>query len=224
MSNAIGALFGRSPIRPVQEHMAKAQNCVALLGEILEAGFNNEWQKAEELFQAISTAENAADKLERDIRIHLPKSLFLPVARSDLIDLVRYQDRMSNRAKEIAGLVVGRKMQTPENLVGLMREHYQNALNTSTQALKAINELDELLVAGFGGREAVFVEGLVVELDRLKNKSESSQSELRSCLFDMEDSLQPIEAVFLYKVIDKIEEIAGIAYKLGGSLLLLVAR
>ncbi len=57
MANPIGALFGRSPIRPIIEHMAKAQNCVTLLGDFLEASFSKDWQKAEVLQQAIRAAE-----------------------------------------------------------------------------------------------------------------------------------------------------------------------
>ncbi len=224
MTNTIGALFGRSPIRPIQEHMAKVQSCVVLLGDFLDASFNDDWKQAKKVYRAISVAENAADDIKRDIRRHLPKSLFLPVARSDLLGLLSNQDRIAGRAKEVAVLMLVRKMKIPESLVDLMRENYQNALNTSSQALIAINELDELLETGFRGKEADFVESLITELERLENKSDSSQANLRKHLFKIEDSLPPIHAIFLYKIIDLTEEIADLSYKLGGSLLLLVAR
>ena len=224
MNNPIGALFGRSPIKPMQEHMAKAQDCVVLLGDFLDASFNDDWKKAKAVYKAISIAENTADDIKRDIRGHLPKSLFLPVARSDLLGMLSNQDRIADRAKEIAGLMLGRKMKIPESLVDLMRDNYQNALNTSAQALIAINELDELLETGFRGKEAEFVESLISELERLEKKSDLSQAHLRKRLFKIEDSLPPIQVMFLYKIIDLTEEIADLSYKLGGSLLLLVAR
>lgn len=46
MSSPLSALFGRSPIGPIQEHMAKAQQCVILLGNFLEASFAKDWVKA----------------------------------------------------------------------------------------------------------------------------------------------------------------------------------
>jgi len=204
--------------------MAKVEDCVVLLGGFLDASFEGDWKKAKKIYKAISTAENAADDIKRDIRSHLPKSLFLPVARSDLLGLLSNQDRIADRAKEIAGLMLGRKMEIPESLVELMRENYQNALNTSAQAVIAINELDELLETGFRGKEAEFVESLVAELERLENKSDLSQAHLRKRLFKIEDTLPPIHTMFLYRIIDLTEEIADISYKLGGSLLLLVAR
>jgi predicted phosphate transport protein (TIGR00153 family) len=224
MSNPIGALFGRSPIKPIQEHMGKVQDCVVLLGDFLDASFEEDWKTAKKVYKAISIAENAADDIKRDIRSHLPKSLFLPVARSDLLGLLSNQDRIADRAKEIAGLMLGRKIVIPESLVEFTRQNYQNALNTSAQAVKAINELDELLETGFRGKEAEFVESLIAELEKLENKSDLSQAHLRKQLFKIEDSLPPVHAMFLYKIIDLTEEIADISYKLGGSLLLLVAR
>ena len=97
MNNPISALFGPSPIRPIQKHMAKAQNCITLLGDFLEATYSKEWQKAEEIQETICKTENEADTLKREIRTHLPRSLWLPVARNDLLEMLQIQDRLANR-------------------------------------------------------------------------------------------------------------------------------
>ncbi len=224
MANPIGALFGRSPIRPIIEHMAKAQNCVAILGDFLEASFSKDWQKAEVLQQAIRAAENEADTLKGNIRAHLPKSLLLPVARTDLLELLSIQDRLANRTKDIAGLMLGRKMEIPDSLIEPTRAYYQRSLSASAQALKAINELDELLEAGFRGKEVDLVESLIGELNVLENKSDRSQIALRASLFALEDSLPAVHVMFLYKIIELIGEIADDSQKVGSRLLVLMAR
>lgn len=224
MNNPISALFGPSPIRPIQEHMAKAQSCIALLGDFLEASFSKNWKEAEEIQQAIHKKENEADTLKREIRTHLPRSLWLPVARNDLLEMLHIQDHLANRARDIAGIMLGRKIEIPEELVECVRDYYQKNLNTSAQALKAINELDELLETGFRGREATLVEKLVVELDELEHQSDVSQIKLRAMLFQMEDSLPPVHVMFLYKIIDRLGELADISQKVGSRLLLLIAK
>ena len=224
MNNPISALFGPSPIRPIQEHMAKAQSCIALLGDFLEASFSKKWKEAEEIQQAIHKKENEADTLKREIRTHLPRSLWLPVARNDLLEMLQIQDRLANRARDIAGIMLGRKIEIPAELVECVRDYYQKNLNTSAQALKAINELDELLETGFRGKEATLVEGLVVELDELEHQSDVSQVKLRAMLFQMEDSLPPVHVIFLYKIIDRLGELADISQKIGSRLLLLIAK
>ena len=224
MTSPLGALFGRSPIGPVQVHMVKAQSCITLLGDFLEASFSKDWQKAAEIQQAIRGVENEADAIKRDIRNRLPRSLWLPVARNDLLELVRIQDRLANRAKDIAGLMLGRKMEIPAELIDAVRKNYQTNLNTSAQALKIIHELDELLETGFRGKEANLVEELVIKLDELEHESDVSQGKLRSMLFQLEGSLLPVNVMFLYKIIDMLGGISDISQKVGSLLLQLVAH
>lgn len=224
MSSPLSALFGRSPIRPIQEHMAKAQHCVVLLGDFLEASFKKDWLQAEQLQQQISACENEADELKYGVRTHLPKSLLLPVARADLLSLLNTQDKLANRTKDIAGLMLGRKMEVPESLIDSMRVYYQQSLNASVQALKSINELDELLETGFRGKEVEFVETLIEELNELEHQNDLTQIGIRASLFKLEPELPPVNVMFLYKVIDLIGDVADISQMIGGRLSLLMAR
>ena len=113
-----------------------------------------DWDRVEQVQQEMSRLEHEADKLKKSVRLHLPKSLFLPVPRSDLLELLSVQDKVANRAKDIAGLMLGRQMAIPQALQPLMRTYVQRSVDASAQALKAMNELDELLETGFAGREA----------------------------------------------------------------------
>lgn len=224
MSSPLSALFGRSPIRPIQEHMARAQQCVVLLGDFLEATYNRDWQRAEQLQQQISTGEREADALKYNIRTHLPKGLLLPVARTDLLSLLNSQDKLANRTKDIAGLMLGRKMEVPSSLVESMRIYYHQSLNASAQALKSINELDELLETGFRGKEVEFVEKLIAELDEMEQQNDITQVGIRASLLKMEGDLPPVNVMFLYKVIDLIGDVADTSQMIGSRLSLLMAR
>ena len=115
-ANILGNLFGRSPIGPIQEHMQIANQAVQLLPELLRASSTGDWEAARDLHKDIEKAERAADKLKRSVRRHLPKSLFLPVPRSDLLGLVSMQDSVANTARDIAVIVMGRNMRFPEAL------------------------------------------------------------------------------------------------------------
>ena len=125
MSNPLGALFAQSPIRPIQEHMAKAQSCVVLLREFLEASFVKDWEKAYSLQQEIRRIENEADDIKANVRISLPKNIFLPVPRTDLLGLLSTQDKLANGAKDVAGLMLGRKMEIPSPLTDNFRIYFE---------------------------------------------------------------------------------------------------
>jgi len=204
--------------------MAIAHNCVELLGDFLEASFQKDWDAALNFQQEIRNRENSADDLKSSVRTNLPKSLFLPVSRTDLLELLHTQDKLANRAKDIAGLMLGRRMEIPESLVQEVRDYYSESLQASKQALKVINELDELLETGFRGREVDLVEELISELDELEHQTDVSQVKLRAKLYELEETLPPVHVMFLYKVIDQIGDLADISESVGARLLLLIAR
>lgn len=217
-------LFGQSPIKPIQGHMTKAHQCATELLPFFDALLADDWSKAAGLQQVIAGLEREADVLKKNVRLHLPKSLFLPVPRSDLLELVTMQDKIANISKDIAGIMTGRQMSIPDSMAGAFREYVSLAIDTSAQALKAIQEMDELLETGFRGREVDLVEGLIEELDRLENNNDILQVKIRAQLFALEADMAPVDVMFLYKVIDWVGELADRAQKVGSRLQILIAR
>lgn len=223
-NNTLSTMFGRSPIRPMQEHMAVAHAAAELLIAFFDAATKDDWEKASQIQQKIAGYENQADDLKKNIRSHLPKSLFLPVPRSDLLELLTMQDQVANRAKDIAGIMLGRKMQIPSILQPKMHEFVATAVATSAKALKAIEELDELLETGFRGSEIDLVQRLITELDELEHSVDLLEVTIRTGLFEIETTLPPVEVMFLYKVFDWVGDLANRAEKVGSRLQLLLAR
>ncbi|HCD57119.1 TIGR00153 family protein [Haliea sp.] len=223
-SNPLSSLFGRSPIGPIQEHMQVANDAAQLLPAFLEAAQDDDWKLAEEIFKRIGEAEEAADKLKRSVRRHLPNSLFLPVPRTDLLELVTIQDHVANTAKDIAGLMLGREMRFPEKLEKHLLEFARACTATCEQALVAIRELDELLEVGFTGREVVRVEGLIKELDKLEGRTDKQSRALRARLFKLERKLYAVDVMFYYKVIELLAGLADSAERVGHRLQILMAK
>ena len=55
-SNPISNLFGKSPIRPLQEHMSLVVSCAALLEPFFEAVINDKWPRPAKIFDQIARA------------------------------------------------------------------------------------------------------------------------------------------------------------------------
>lgn len=222
--NPFTNLFGHSPIRPIQNHMTLVHDCAQQLVPFLQATIENDWELAAKIQGEIGDIEEKADGLKKDLRLNLPKNLLMPVHRSDLLDLITRQDKIANCTKDVAGVMLGRKMRIPESLSVIVVEYAQTAIATSAQALKAIQEMDELLETGFRGRELVLVEGLIEELDQLEHKNDNLQIEVRAKLFKLESELPPVDVMFLYRVIDLIGKLADLAQKVGSRMQQLISR
>lgn len=155
--NTIMGLFAKSPIKPLQRHVVCVNECCSHLVKFFEVSSKGDWEKASEIRAQISHLEKEADVLKREIRLKLPRGLFMPVDRTDMLELLTQQDKLANLAKDIAGRVYGRQLVIPEALQPNFLAYVQRCLDAANQAQKVINELDELLETGFKGREVTLV-------------------------------------------------------------------
>lgn len=220
----LSQLFGRSPVKPMQEHISKAHACTKELIPFFEAAMSGDYDKAAKVRKEITRLESEADAMKKDIRAHLPNSLFMPVPRSDLLELLSMQDRIANRAKDISGIMVGRQMIIPPEVQELMTKYLKAAISTSKRAKDALAELDELYETGFGSKEVDFVGSLLGKLDAQEHKTDEFEIKMRRALRDIEQNYPPIDMMFLYKVIEQIGDLADVSQRVGSRLQILIAR
>ena len=220
----ITSLFGSSPVKPLQTHMAAVQECVIELTPFMEAVLAGDWPTARKQQKLISRLEGKADKLKKQLRLHLPKSLFMPVSRRDLLEVLSMQDKIANKAKDVAGLITGRKMAFPETVGDKMLAFIRRSIDASIQAQTAINELDELIATGFRGGEVDLVTSMIEHLDEIESESDKLQVEIRGLLFKLEKELPPVDVMFIYKIIEWVGDLADNAQRVGSRLELMLAR
>ncbi|MDY4593804.1 MAG: TIGR00153 family protein [[Pasteurella] aerogenes] len=223
MNNILG-LFAHSPLKPLQKHSDKVTECCSLLVPFFESTFNNDWDQALQVRQQISEVERQADSLKREIRLKLPRGLFMPIDRRDLLELVTQQDKLANYAKDIAGRMVGRQFTFPMAMREEFMKYVCRSLDATVQAHLVIDEMDKLLETGFRGRELTFVNTMINELDAIEDDTDHMQIKLRMMLRNMEERFNPIDVMFLYKTLEWIGVLADQAQRVGSRIELMLAR
>ena len=198
--------------------------CDKILAAFFKAVVGDDWDTAASVRSEIEALEHEADNVKKEIRLHLPKSLFMPVPRQDLLELLLVQDKIANRTRDVSGIVLGRKLQIPAEIAERFLDFVDRNIDAAKQARKSVRELDELFTAGFRGAEVDLVVKLIEELDQIETDTDEKQAELRSALFEIEKSLDPIDAVFMYQVIELTGEIADMAERVGRRLELLLSH
>ena len=217
-------LFGRSPIRPLQEHMTKVYACVKQLRPLFTAVIAEDHEKVADTQEWIAQLEREADGLKKNLRLHLPTGLFMPVDRRDLLDVLMMQDAIANQAKDIAGLIVGRHMTLPKEMHELFLKYGDRCLDAVVQAQKVINELDELVETGFRGIEVEHVKSMIKELNHIESDTDRIQVKLRDILYGLEDDLRPTDVMFTYQLIERVGNVADYAQRVGSRLELVLAK
>ena len=223
-SSTIMSLFGQSPIKPLQNHMHTVVDCVDQLNDFFQAVTNQDWEQVEAIYNKISELESEADVQKHDIRLHLPKSLFMPINRSDLIHLLSKQDKICNTAKDITGLILGRQQIVPKKIANDMQSYVKSAVAVAHEAKAVIDELDELIGSGFGGREIDRINKSITKLEKAESKNDQRQIALRAKLHSIEADLPPVDVMFLYKTIEAVGNLADRAESAGEQIQIIIAR
>ncbi|MGB1199002.1 MAG: TIGR00153 family protein [Thalassotalea sp.] len=222
--NSILGVFAKSPIKPLEKHIRMVNKCSMQLIPFFDAVFAQDWSTAGKIRTKISKYERDADALKRQLRMELPGGLFMPVDRADLLELLSQQDKIANKAKDIAGRIFGRKLEIPATLQEKFAAYVQRNIDAIEKAAEAINELDDLLETGFRGREVELVDKIIHQLDEIEDETDALQITIRKDLLAIEADMSAVDVMFLYQIIDWVGDLADLAERVGARLEILLAR
>jgi len=223
-SNYFSKIFGRSPFVAMQGHMEIVDRCVHQLSPLFKAILEGDLARAKEVNKEIGKLENKADVLKKKLRLQMPKGLFMPVERRDLLELLLVQDKAANKSKDISVTIVGRKMTFPKAMAELLPAYVKRCEDACKQAKVVINELDELVETGFAGKEIQVVASIINELDVIEKDTDKMEIKIRAALMKVEKDLPPVDVIFYYNIIEDIGEVADISQQIGSRVELLLAK
>jgi predicted phosphate transport protein (TIGR00153 family) len=211
----IHKLFGRSPFGALQAHMGQVAECVRSITAAFEAMKAGQWEQVEKAAAEISKLEHKADLLKNDIRNHVPRSLFMPVDRSDLLEILSLQDSLADRAEDLAILLTFQpKWPLPQELAATFDPFFQRNLEAFEAVRLILGELDELLESSFGGNEAEKVKLMVDDVALKEHEVDVLQRQLLKGVLTHEAQFTKGEFHLWMRLIEGFAAISNLSEKL----------
>lgn len=207
-------LFGRSPFAPLQAHMEVVNETVQLLKPLFSAVKKGTEEEITQLVETISRLEHRADLAKNDIRNHLPKSLFLPIDRSHLLEILSIQDHIADQAEDIAVLFTLKSCQLPEEFSYDFEEFLNKNIEAYDKVRAIMKEFNELLESSFGGAEAEKVCAMVEEVAYTEHEADLVQRRLLKRLFNVDKTMDFTAFYFWHKVFFAVAAISNLSEKL----------
>lgn len=220
----IEKLFGKSPFGPLVEHTRRVHDTVQLIRPFLEAYLARDWERCEELHDEVSRLEHEADKAKQRVREELPKSMFLPVDRGDVLRYLKQQDSIADAAEDLTVLLTLRNIEPPEELGASILDFADQAIRAGELLLEAGLGLVELFKASFGGPEVDRVLAAVAEVNRQEWEADKRERELTRALLAYENGMDTIDLILLMRALDVLGQVANHAENAGDLLRLMLAR
>ena len=217
-------LFGaRNPLAGLQKHMPVALECAKQVQPLMQALSKGDRDALQRIAKRIFDLEEECDSIKHEIRMHLPKSLFLPVDRRDLLQVLHFQDSIADTAQDIAGLLLQRNMTLPEHMQAPLELYVERCIEVVKLSADVVTRFDELLEVGFKGREVEDVEQRINSINQAETGTDDLGSALVQSLFEHEDEMKPISVVMWYRLIEWIGDLADNAEKVPNQVRLMIA-
>jgi len=99
MRTVLANLFRRSPFENTLKHALKVAQCGPLFVKAVESYFKGDWDQFDFLKEEIRDLEADADRIKRNIRAHLPKSILMPVEKSVFLTFLKEADKVVDCVK-----------------------------------------------------------------------------------------------------------------------------
>jgi predicted phosphate transport protein (TIGR00153 family) len=225
MANWLANLFARSPFGPIQEHQHKVEECAELAPQIIEACLRGDHQRVMAFAKQMSHLEGEADVIKNRVRDQLPRSLFMPVSRGDILNVLAAQDDIADCAEDLGVLLSMRQMEPlPDDVGQLLRELTEACTHVVRQSTEVVDQLGVLVQSSFSGPEAQRVITLIDELGTMEHEADKIQDQLAKAFFAREDDFKPAAIYLWMKIFNKVGDLANFAEKMTHRIRLFMAK
>ena len=222
MLSTIARLFGKSPFYPLQSHMKKVSSCMKKLTDIFNSLKDVKISELNRWVKELSKLEHEADLTKNDIRKHLPRGLFLPIDRSQFLDILAIQDHLADKTEDVGNLLV----LYPINEFGEWCDHFKALFEKNAEAFwdtrNIIKELHKLLASSFGGIEAERVKAIVDQTSLKEHEADKMKHKLMQEFFVKAKEVKTPVFYLYIQIIEEINHISHFSEHLANRILMIL--
>lgn len=219
-----GKLFGKSPFKPIKKHMSIAAQCANHMPDAVDAYLKGDKSTLKDIKQQIWQLESDADKILEELQSRLPKSIFLPVDRGDLLDVLEMQEAIADRTQDIVGLMLDLPMDVPQEMHKPMARLVKRCVEATSAAHDLIKLFEDLVETGFKGPHIEKAHKLIHDVVGIETDADSIGVDITHTLFDHRKDMDPVSVVFLHRLVRWIDDLADYSEKLAVRARLMLAR
>lgn len=202
-------LFARSPFEPLTRHATKVHDVVGRLRPLMEAFLDEDWSRVRDLHEEISRLEHQADEIKQEIRDHLPRSLFLPVDRADILTFLKEQDAIADAVEDVAVIVSMRRTPSTDSLRPALLAFTDQVAEAAETWYEVAGELPNLQEASFTGPEVKKVLSLVARVGDQEWEADMQQATVSREVVEHEEELGAVSIMFWMKILEKLGQVAN---------------
>ena len=181
--STIGKLFGRSPFGQIQTHMDQVSKCIVKMVEAIDAMAAGRYDEIEALAYQVSRLEHQADQIKDDIRNNLLRRFFMPIDKSEVLEILSLQDSLADTAEDVCKIMTLKRLPFKDEYKEEFNEFVKLNVDAFNMVASIMGQLDELIESGFGGSEGEKIRALAHDVAFAEHKADLVQIGLLKKLY-----------------------------------------
>ncbi|MBS0586119.1 MAG: DUF47 domain-containing protein [Verrucomicrobia bacterium] len=210
----LSKLFAKAPFDLLQLHMEKVIACLSKLDDVLRLWGETSQEELEELSKKVSELEYDADLIKNEIRTLLPRRFLFSVDRHNFLEILALQDKLSDIAEDIAGLLSLKLLEIPPSLKEPLRQYQNKTMETVWEVKEIVFSFDQLLEVSFGGPVAEKIRTQIEKTAHKEHEAEVLGKILTKALFQIGDDLKTADFYLWIRLIEDMGRMAHLAEKI----------
>ena len=182
-----------------------------------------EGSEINEHIKATSESELKADKIKSEIRDVLRGSVRLAVDKLVFLDLVSRQDRIADYAENVTEILSFRKLYDNKGAQSLVLELADAVTATVEEYRKTVERFEYLLESAFSNKEKDIMHEHIGKVNDLEHEADLIEAKAAAYVFTNGDD-QPLAASHMYRLIQRLDDVANAAETAANSLLPIISK
>jgi len=217
-------IFRRSPFQAMQEMMSMANECVRLIPATFDAFLSGKEKEVQRLAEEISHKEYETDIIKNKIRSSLPNSIFMSVARGDVLEIITSIDAVADAAEDVGVLLSFKMIKIPSELVEKVKYFVEKVVDVANLSKKVVDELETLRESSFAGPETKHITELLDKLNEEEHKTDRLGYEITKIILNTSEKFSFADLWLWLKIIQATSDVANAAEKVGNRIRLIISK
>ncbi len=213
-----------SPYKVLQEHFKRVCKAVRKLDKMVKLYLEGNFTEASSVSVEISRLEREADELKRHLRATLPRKIFMPISKEDLLAILASNERIADTCQDVAQILDMRETIIPEGLHPLLERFLGHIIDAVDSLRDMMNHLERLLESTFAKVETNVIITLGHKVHEHEYKADSVNKELSRAIYALEGKESPMALVHLMRFTDVLDSVADNAENAALRMVLVVSK
>ena len=173
--------------------------------------------------EATISAELDADNIKTDLRNHIGTGVRIAIGRDTFLHMLSRQDRIADYAQNVAEQISFRELMVDDQARENLKNMAEAVHKTVEKYSEAVDQLNVLTQSGFAPMQMVVLSDLIMQVNILEHKADECESTAAAYVFSEGDD-NPLAAMHMYRILQRLDDVANAAEKAANAFLPMINK